>query len=282
MWPPIRRKVNMELRNTVCCTTLAFAFAFATGLFLFLPTGTPSTAYADQGLTTTAVDLQTQASKASTTEINLAVQKTKTLKVKNASGKSSITWKSSKPKVVTVSNKGVIRGVRLGTATVTAKQANGITTKWTVRVNKTEIFAKEGKSFKTTSYVSYVKGYRNGAWSSNKPKVANVVNGRIVANAPGKARLTLKANGNSYEIKCTVSCNHTYAYSEAYKRTCERKARYYQDEADRYERLADRSWGYSWRQNTEKKITCLGKANRWLRLSEEPYVCTKCGKAKYE
>jgi len=269
----------MELRRTVCCTTLAVILAV--GLCMFLLAKTPSAAYADQGLAATTADFQAQATKAPT-KLNIAVNKTKTLKVKNTTGKPSITWKSSKPKVVKVSDRGVIRGVRLGTATVTAKQDNGKTTKWTVHVNKTEVFVKGGNSLKASSYVGYVKGYKKGKWSSNKPKVANVANGRIVTNEPGKARLTFKADGNTYEIKCTVSCNHTYAYSEAYKQTCERKARYYQDEADRYERLADRGWGYSWRQNTEKMISCLGEANRWLRLSQEPYVCTKCGKAKYE
>ena len=48
--------------------------------------------------------------------------------------KPRLTWTSSDPEVVTVSKRGVIKGVGYGTATVTATTANGKTAKITVRV----------------------------------------------------------------------------------------------------------------------------------------------------
>lgn len=67
------------------------------------------------------------------TSIKLKKGKKITLKVLNAKG--NITWKSSKKKVATVSKKGVVKGKKKGTATITAK-VNGKTYKCKVKVVK--------------------------------------------------------------------------------------------------------------------------------------------------
>ena len=58
------------------------------------------------------------ATKLSKKTANIKVGKSKTLKLKGASGK--VTWKSSKKSVATVSSKGVVKAKKAGIATITA------------------------------------------------------------------------------------------------------------------------------------------------------------------
>ena len=78
-------------------------------------------------------------------KITLKTGQKKTLKVKNKIKGSKYTWKSSKPKVAKVSQKGVVKAVKAGTATVTCKvktkatkkkKAKTYTLKCTVTVKK--------------------------------------------------------------------------------------------------------------------------------------------------
>ena len=61
------------------------------------------------------------------TKVTLKVGKKLTLKpkLKGAGAKTTYTWKSSNKKVVTVTNKGVVKALKKGTATITVTTANG-------------------------------------------------------------------------------------------------------------------------------------------------------------
>ena len=62
--------------------------------------------------------------KLSKTKITLTVNQTSTLKVKNNKKHKKVKWNSDKTSVATVSQKGVVKAVKAGKATITAKVGN--------------------------------------------------------------------------------------------------------------------------------------------------------------
>ena len=67
----------------------------------------------------------------------VTLKRGKTLKLKATLPKktaSALTWKSSKPKIASVDQKGVVRALKKGTAVITVKTFNGKTAKVTIRV----------------------------------------------------------------------------------------------------------------------------------------------------
>ncbi len=137
--------------------------------------------------------------------------KAKTIRIKESFAnsligyKGRITWSTSNKAVATVSSKGVIRGVKKGTATITAK-AGGKTYKCTVKVlnpvlSKTSLTPLVGQKYKLT-----VKG-GNGTikWSSSNKAVATVTSkGVVAAKKAGSATITAVRNGIKMTCKVTV------------------------------------------------------------------------------
>lgn len=129
-----------------------------------------------------------------------------------------ITWSSSNKKVAQVNTKGKVKGLKTGTATITAKTSSGkkdtckvkivkktVKTK-KIKISKKAISIKKGKTLilKVTTSPSYATDTRT--FKSSKPSVAKVdKNGVVTAIKKGKAVITVKtSSGKKVTCKVTV------------------------------------------------------------------------------
>ncbi len=139
-----------------------------------------------------------------------------------------VTWKSSNESVATVTASGKVTGVSAGTAIITVTTANNKRDSFKVMVydpnaKATAVkFVDEygDKITKLTLYTGQFMQMGNGVettpygvaakrtWKSSNKKVATVSStGKIVAQKPGKANITVKINGKSAKLKVTVKKN---------------------------------------------------------------------------
>jgi uncharacterized protein YjdB len=138
-----------------------------------------------------------------------------TAKIEPAGATTTVTWKSSKPKVAAVSSKGVVTPKKAGTTVITARTANGLTKQITVKVvDASGVKLKEGKSrtlkvgkkLTLHAVVTPAKVKTKCTWKSSNAKVAAVTSkGVVTAKKAGTATITVKtANGKMASIKITV------------------------------------------------------------------------------
>lgn len=129
-----------------------------------------------------------------------------------------ITWSSSNKKVAQVNTKGKVKGLKPGTATITAKTSSGkkdtckvkIVKKTVkakkIKISKKAISIKKGNTqiLKVTASPSYSTDTRS--FKSSKPSVAKVdKNGVVTAIKKGKAVITVKtSSGKKVTCKVTV------------------------------------------------------------------------------
>lgn len=108
------------------------------------------------------------ATSATLTKKGAKKQLTATVKPTNATNK-KVTWTTSNSKVATVSSAGKVTAVANGTATITAKTANGKTAKCTVKVSIASSVSEEVQLAKDifTAYNNYraSKGLKKATWS---------------------------------------------------------------------------------------------------------------------
>ncbi len=135
----------------------------------------------------------------------------------NATDK-SLTWKSTNSNVVSVSQSGVVTGVKKGAATIDAITNDGemsasirVTVTSPVKVtgvklNKKTKTLKVGKSFKLKATVKPSKATNKAVtWKSSNKKVAKVdKNGKVIAIRKGKAVITVKTKDGKYTAKCII------------------------------------------------------------------------------
>ncbi|MBR5338050.1 MAG: Ig-like domain-containing protein [Lachnospiraceae bacterium] len=132
-----------------------------------------------------------------------------------------VKWKSSNKKVATVDKDGVVKGIKKGTATITATTADGKKKKATCRVtvtggkvkfvksisvNKTNLtLAKGGNSkLKTKSLKPSNAKDKKVTWISSDPKIATVnSSGKVTAKSPGVA--TISAFAGEAAATCYVT-----------------------------------------------------------------------------
>lgn len=155
--------------------------------------------------------------KLSKTSVSVYKGKTYTLKLKNAKSGKKVKWSTSNKKVVSVKqsgNKAVVKGVKAGKATVTAKYGSKkykctVTVKSKpVALSKTSVSLKKG-----TKYTLKLKNATASKvkWSSSNKSVATVSkNGVVTAKKAGKATVAAKYGSKKY--KCTVTVKDTIVY----------------------------------------------------------------------
>lgn len=127
----------------------------------------------------------------------------------------AITWSSSNAGVAKVEN-GKVTAVSAGTATITAKSANGKTATCTVTVTnsavlvtnitleKTALSLTVGGTETITAYVSPANASsKTITWASSNPSVAKVENGKVTAVSAGTTTITAAASDGSGK-KATV------------------------------------------------------------------------------
>lgn len=153
----------------------------------------------------------------SQTKATLVVGDKLTLKAKLTpdNAETGLTWSSSKPSVATVTQKGKVTALKVGTAKITVKTDNGklasctITVKpapTKVRLNKTKatLGVKEKLTLKAT--VSPSKAYTTLTWKSSDKAIATVSKqGVVTPRKPGTAVITVRTkNGKTAKFTVTV------------------------------------------------------------------------------
>jgi len=129
----------------------------------------------------------------------------------------TVTWKSSNPKVVSVSSKGVIKGKAMGKATITCTTNNGkkvatCTVQVVKRVTKVSLnYSKEILYFgntlklKTTVYPADAT-VKTVTYVSSKPSVAKVSSKGVVTPLNvGTTKITVVSKDGSHKDVCTVT-----------------------------------------------------------------------------
>lgn len=132
----------------------------------------------------------------------------------------TVSWSSSNSDVAKVDENGVVSGVSLGNATITATDITGkISAQCAVKVIPVEVekvtvsdssvkLAKGQKFIVSASVSPSNATYKNLKWSSSDSGVAEYCDGIIVAKGVGYAQITATAsNGKSGKIYVTVSEN---------------------------------------------------------------------------
>ncbi|MBQ6843312.1 MAG: Ig-like domain-containing protein [Agathobacter sp.] len=149
------------------------------------------------------------------TKVTLQKGKTVSLKVTrnpiSATGK--ITWTSSNKKIATVDKNGKVKGVKTGTATITAKSSNGkkVTCKVTVKnptvkLEKTKATIKVGKTTTIKIKSTFPENDKVKSYTSSNKKIATVTSKGVVKGVKaGKATITVKMkSGATAKFTITV------------------------------------------------------------------------------
>lgn len=124
-----------------------------------------------------------------------------TLTVKNAV--TSVSWKSSKSSVATVSN-GKVRAKKAGTATISVT-ANGQTRTCEVTVEAPKISKTSVIIAKGTTTTLKLKGCAHKIkWSSSNKKIATVKDGVVTGKSKGTVKVSAKCHNKSYTCKVKV------------------------------------------------------------------------------
>lgn len=136
--------------------------------------------------------------------------------------KQKITWTTSDSKIATVSTKGVVKGIKSGTVTVTAKiRSSKYNCKVTVRnpeISKTSLDLE----IADTDYLA-IKGSTGAVtWKSADNEVVTVnKNGFVYAKGKGTTKITGNYNGKNYVCKVSVADKVLHASTTSV--TCSRE-----------------------------------------------------------
>ena len=153
------------------------------------------------------------------TEVNLEKDKTLTLTATvypSSLTDKTVTWKSSDTKIATVSTAGKVKGVKAGTATITAtSKATGLTatckvTVGYVKLDKTEAVVEKGKTMtlKATVYPSALSD-KTVTWKSSDTKIATVSTaGKVKGVKAGTATITCTSNATGMTATCKVTVGY--------------------------------------------------------------------------
>jgi len=128
----------------------------------------------------------------------------------------SVTWESSDKSIATVSSSGKVKGVKVGTATITCtSNATGLSTTCKVTVgnvslNKSEVALEKGKTvtLKATVTPSSLTD-KSVTWKSSDKSVATVSSsGKVKGVKYGTATITCTSNATGLKTTCKVTVGH--------------------------------------------------------------------------
>lgn len=151
------------------------------------------------------------------TAVSLQVKGTFTVTAKNASGQavtSGLKYTTSDKTVATVSAKGVITGVKAGTAKITVTDSGtGASATCTVTVkaakvtlNSSSVTLYEGKTYQLTAKDAFSRTVSTLSCSTSVASVATVsAKGLVTAVKAGTAQITVKDTKSGASAKCTVT-----------------------------------------------------------------------------
>ena len=147
-----------------------------------------------------------------------AIEKGKTVKLKanvypSALEDKSVTWKSSNTKIATVSSTGKVKGVKVGTATITCtSNATGLSATCKVTVGKVVIGVSEVTIKKSRTVLLEATVYpttladQSVTWESSDTKVATVSStGKVKGVKAGTATITCTSVATGLSSTCTIT-----------------------------------------------------------------------------
>ena len=145
---------------------------------------------------------------------SITVGATTKIKVKNVPGNAQIIYKSAKKNIASVSKKGLVKGLKSGTAKITVSIKNHskttkLTCKVTVRkpkLSKTKLSLESGKTIKLS--VKNKPKKAKYTWKSGNSKVATVnKNGIVKAKSEGTAdiQVKIKTAKKTYRLICKAT-----------------------------------------------------------------------------
>ena len=138
--------------------------------------------------------------------LSIWVKGTEVLAINGSYG--SVKWDSSNNAVASVSSTGVVKGVKPGTAFITAN-VNGTTLKAKVTVKKPVLNVKKKNVYANVPFKLKVSGgVGKIKWKSSDKSVVSVsANGVVTPLKPGKATITAVRSGYKMSCKVTVKKN---------------------------------------------------------------------------
>ena len=147
------------------------------------------------------------------TKIVLVVGQTYNLKVSGT--KKTPKWSSSNKKIVSVTKKGVVKGLKKGTATITAKIGKK-TYKCKVTVEAPKLSSTKKTVTAGTSFALKLNGTkRTVKWYTSNKKIATVSKkGVVKTRKAGSVKITAKLGGKSYVCRLTVKAKPAPVVSE--------------------------------------------------------------------
>lgn len=147
------------------------------------------------------------------TKIVLVVGQTYNLKVSGT--KKTPQWSSSNKKIVSVTKKGVVKGLKKGTATVTAKIGKK-KYKCKVTVEAPKLSSTKKTVTAGTSFALKLNGTkRTVKWYTSNKKIATVSSKGVVKTLrAGSVKITAKLGGKSYVCRLTVKAKPAPVVSE--------------------------------------------------------------------
>lgn len=196
-----------------------------------------------QDCTVTVINQEIQLSKSS---ITIYRGESYTLKAAVKGNNDKVTWSTNKPSVANVTNNGKVTARKAGTAVITAK-VSGIRARCKVTVKNASITLDKASYTMNVGDTYILKANVMGTgkkvmWSSNKPAVATVSNGKVIARKMGTATIIAKANGITAKCKVTVAAaaknlqdgrylirSNTIGYVNTKSNNWEISAEYYND-----------------------------------------------------
>lgn len=152
--------------------------------------------------------------------LKVAIGKTKTLTATvepDTAYNKNVTWKSSNTAIATVTDAGVVKGIKAGTAKITATTMDGkftatcsvtvYTAVKSVKLNKTSLTLKYGGSTTITPTITPSNAtYKTVTWTSSDTDVATVdKNGKVKAVGVGYALITATTTQGSKTATCQVN-----------------------------------------------------------------------------
>ena len=164
---------------------------------------------------TTIIIIIVKAIVISRSEATIEENKTVQLSVKNT--KENIIWSSSDTSVLTVSQSGLVKGIKTGTAIVSASTSNKtVTSKITVKerekileLNKSKVSLEKDSTYKLKATLDG-KEANNLTWKSSNVSVAEVsLNGEIKGVNSGTSTISVTtSDGKKVSCKVTVTSSN--------------------------------------------------------------------------
>jgi hypothetical protein len=133
----------------------------------------------------------------------------KTVSLKITSGDNTTTWTSSDNNILSITNKGVIKGLSQGHVTVTAVNNERVLTKdiYVCPVPKFNYKAATLNLDQTLSLNNELfddSGIGNVEYSSNNTKIAYIQDNKLIPMKTGKVTVTAKVDNKKYTIPVTI------------------------------------------------------------------------------